>query len=60
VWLVYRIGVDFLDKSGQTAETAHAKWLARASLATWVSLIVAGRLLEYTHRWELLGLPAVT
>jgi hypothetical protein len=60
VWLVYRIGVEVLSESGQMAETKRAKWLARASLATWVSLIIAGRLLEYTHRWELLGLPAVT
>jgi len=25
-----------------------------------VSLIIAGRLLEYTHRWELLGIRALT
>jgi hypothetical protein len=60
VWLVYRIGVEALSKSGQTAGTARAKWMARASLATWVSLVVAGRLLEYTHKWELLGVRALT
>jgi hypothetical protein len=62
VWLVYRIGTEVLRaaESGQKAITARAKWLAVASLAGWVSLIVAGRLLEYTHRWELLGIRALT
>jgi hypothetical protein len=62
VWLVYRIGHEVLSaaESGPKAITARAKWLAVASLAGWVSLIVAGRLLEYTHRWELLGIPALT
>ena len=32
VWLVYRIGVEVLSESGQTAGTVRAKWLARASL----------------------------
>jgi hypothetical protein len=45
---------------GQKTITARAKWLAAASLAGWMSLIIAGRLLEYTHRWELLGIPAIT
>jgi len=39
---------------------ARAKWLAAASLGTWVGLIIAGRLLEYTHKWELLGIRALT
>jgi hypothetical protein len=61
VWLVYRIGHEVLHaESGQKAITARAKWLAVASLAGWVSLIIAGRLLEYTHRWELIGIPALT
>jgi hypothetical protein len=61
VWLVYRIGHEVLRaESGQKALTARAKWLAVASLAGWVSLIIAGRLLEYTHRWELIGIPALT
>jgi hypothetical protein len=61
VWLVYRIGTAVLSpaESSQKAITAHARWLAAASLASWVSLIIAGRLLEYTHRWELLGVPAL-
>ena len=62
IWLVYRIGREVLApaESSQKAITARAKWLAAASLAGWVSLIIAGRLLEYTHRWELLGIPALT
>ena len=62
VWLVYRIGTEVLrsTESGQKAITVRAKWLAVASLAGWVSLIVTGRLLEYTHRWELQGIPALT
>ena len=62
VWLVYRIGTEVLrsTESGQKAITVRAKWLAVASLAGWVSLIITGRLLEYTHRWELQGIPALT
>jgi hypothetical protein len=62
VWLVYRIGHEVLRpaESSQKAVTTRAKWLAAASLAGWVSLIIAGRLLEYTHRWELIGIPALT
>jgi hypothetical protein len=62
VWLVYRIGTEVLRaaESGQKTITARARWLAAASLAGWVSLIIAGRLLEYTHRWELLGIRALT
>lgn len=62
IWLVYRIGKDVLHPSeaSQKVLTGSAKWLAAASLAAWVSLIVAGRLLEYTHKWELLGVPAIT
>ncbi len=62
VWLVYRIGTEVLGAagSGRSTITARARWLAAASLAGWVALIVAGRLLEYTHRWELLGIRALT
>jgi hypothetical protein len=62
IWLVYRIGREVLAAAepGQKTITARTKWLAAASLAGWVSLIIAGRLLEYTHRWELLGIPAIT
>ena|SRR5579872_3215151 len=62
VWLVYLIGTEVLRaaKQGHDAVTARAKWLAAASLAAWASLIIAGRLLEYTHKWELLGIRALT
>jgi hypothetical protein len=36
-----------------------AKLLASASIVTWAALIVAGRLLEYTQKWEMLGFPAI-
>ena len=36
-----------------------AKPLALASIATWIALILAGRFLAYTHRWEMLGVPAI-
>ncbi len=39
---------------------ANAKLLAAASLAGWVALITAGRLLAYTHKWEMLGIPSLT
>jgi hypothetical protein len=62
VWLVYRIGAAVLrtpdvDRGTVTAE---ARMLAAASLASWIALITAGRLLAYTHRWEMLGIPAIT
>jgi hypothetical protein len=62
LWLVYRIGTEVLGaaKPGQGALTARAKWMAAASLAAWAGLIIAGRLLEYTHKWELLGIRALT
>jgi hypothetical protein len=62
VFLVHRIGIEVLSaaKQGQSALTARAKWMAATSLAVWASLIIAGRLLEYTHKWELLGIRALT
>jgi hypothetical protein len=39
---------------------AKAKMLAAASLASWIALITAGRLLAYTHKWEMLGIRALT
>ena len=38
---------------------AKARLLAGASLATWIALIAAGRYLAYTHKWEMLGVPAI-
>jgi hypothetical protein len=66
VWLVYLIGRTVLRApgAGQGAVPAplpkHARLLAFTSLAAWIALITAGRLLAYTHKWELLGVPAIT
>jgi hypothetical protein len=61
VGLVYRIGATVLraPDAEQKPASRNAKALALASLATWVALIFAGRFLAYTHRWEMLGVPAV-
>jgi len=61
VGLAYRIATHILRASevGQKPLAANAKLLAIASLASWVALIAAGRYLAYTHRWEMLGVPAV-
>jgi hypothetical protein len=65
VWLVHRIGRTVLrvPDAGQNASSdplaQHARLPAITSLAAWIALITAGRLLAYTHRWELLGVPAV-
>jgi len=62
VWLVYRIGAEVLHPAayGPKPLSRRAKWLAAASLAAWAGLIIAGRLLEYTHKWEMLGIRALT
>jgi hypothetical protein len=70
VWLVHHIGRTVLraPDAGQSTLPdslpsplpGHARWLALTSLAAWIALITAGRLLAYTHRWELLGVPALT
>jgi hypothetical protein len=66
LWLVHRIGRRVLraPDTGPNGLPAplpkHAGLMAIASLAAWVALITAGRLLAYTHRWELLGVPALT
>jgi hypothetical protein len=61
VGLVYRIATDILRASevDQKPLAAKAKVLAIASLAAWAVLIAAGRYLAYTHKWEMLGVPAV-
>jgi hypothetical protein len=61
VGLVWRIGTTVLLAPGVELSpiTRKAKALALASLAVFVALILAGRFLAYTHRWELLGQPAV-
>jgi hypothetical protein len=35
------------------------KRLALFSIAFWLAAIAAGRLLAYTYRWEMLGIPAI-
>jgi hypothetical protein len=61
VGLVYRIGATVLLEQRPEPKAAgnHGKMLAVASLAVWLALIFAGRFLAYTHKWELLGVPAV-
>jgi hypothetical protein len=62
VGLVYRIGTTVLreQRGDQKATAKSAKVLALMSLAAWIALITAGRLLAYTHTWELLGVRAIT
>jgi hypothetical protein len=61
VWLLYRIAADILPapEADRKALATKAKALAIASLVAWVALIAAGRYLAYTHKWEMLGVPAV-
>jgi len=61
VGLVHRIGATVLraPDADQRPVATKAKVLAIASLAAWVALIAAGRLLAYTHKWELLGVRAI-
>jgi hypothetical protein len=61
IGLVYRIGSTVLrgPDVGRKPVARKAKALAFASLAAWVALITAGRLLAYTHTWELLGIRAI-
>ena len=61
VGLVYRIANDILRASevDQKPLAAKAKVLALASLGVWVALIASGRYLAYTHKWEMLGVPAI-
>lgn len=61
VWLLYRIGIIVLRAPNVDAGPIMpmAKRLAIASLLSWGALITAGRLLAYTHKWEMLGIPSV-
>jgi len=66
VWLVFHLGRTVLRTAdaGQNATSVPlpkpARRLALLSLGAWIALITAGRLLAYTHKWELLGVPAIT
>jgi hypothetical protein len=60
VFLMLRIRRDVLRRSEQEQDprfARHAKWLASASLLSWVGAITAGRLLAYTFKWLLVGIP---
>jgi len=58
--LVYRIATDILPADpGEKSVPAKTKALAITSLAVWAVLIAAGRFLAYTHKWEMLGIPAI-
>jgi hypothetical protein len=58
--LVYLVARDVLRGAPDGKPlAAKAKALAGASLAVWLVLIAAGRYLAYTHKWEMLGVPAV-
>jgi hypothetical protein len=61
VWLIYRIGATVLraPEADRKPMASAAKLLAVASLAAWLAVILAGRFLAYTHRWEMLGVPAI-
>ena len=59
--LVYRIATDILPEYDAVEKSVPAKTkaLAITSLAVWALLIAAGRFLAYTHKWEMLGVPAI-
>jgi hypothetical protein len=61
VWLVLRIGNGVLRAPDvdQKPVAANVKLLAIASLTVWAALVASGRYLAYTHKWEMLGVPAV-
>jgi hypothetical protein len=61
VALAWRIAGDIRRASeiDQKLLAGKLRGIAIVSLAAWIALIVAGRYLAYTHRWEMLGVPAV-
>jgi hypothetical protein len=61
VGLIYRIGVTVLNAphADEKPVAEGARLLAVASLAAWLAVILAGRFLAYTHKWEMLGVPAI-
>ena len=58
---MYRIGATVLraPDADQKPVVPGAKVLALASIVLWAAIILAGRMLGYTHKWELLGVPSV-
>jgi hypothetical protein len=61
MWLLHHIGTTVLRAGDADKPPAGApvKSLALGSLAAWIAVITAGRLLAYTNRWELLGIAAI-
>ena len=61
LYLLVRIGTELfrMPAIDPKALSAKTRVLASASIAAWVMLIIAGRLLEYTQKWELFGVRAV-
>jgi hypothetical protein len=59
--LVRRIGAIVLWGAGVGLKPvgSRVKLLAFISIMAWIAVITAGRLLAYTHKWELLGVRAV-
>ena len=62
IWLVRVIAASVLRSTTVDMEpiSPKVKALAFTSLLSWIALIAAGRLLAYTHKWEMLGVPALT
>jgi uncharacterized protein DUF6644 len=58
VYLVVRIRREVLLQA-EPAESIlrHGRLLAMVSLACWIGVIAAGRLLAYTYSWLLVGMP---
>jgi hypothetical protein len=42
---------------GQAAVLPQAKLLAGMSLLCWAGALIAGRMLAYTYKWLLVGIP---
>ena len=58
VYLVVRIRRDVLLQAQPDATALHrGRLLAMVSLACWVGVIFAGRLLAYTYTWLMVGMP---
>jgi hypothetical protein len=61
VGLLHRIGTTVLRTGDVERQPSigNAKALALTSIGAWIALIAAGRLLAYTHKWELLGIRSI-
>ena len=61
VTLLYSVARDVLRAAAVDEKpfATKSRRLAMVSLLAWIALIAAGRYLAYTHKWEMLGVPAV-